>query len=181
MKKIIVTLNIIFSVMFLFSCTRAIKPSGKANEKKVFLAFFDNQTIKPGVNEILTEFLRDIFLVSDSVKLVNKKDANYFVSGNIKEYTISAETYSDREAVEMYSIKIVVEVLIKKRTASGDFLELQSFDASDRFIFSESASVPKTEKNAVEETCRKLAFKIYNKIKQAADSDEKKDGGISGR
>lgn len=181
MKKTIIIFFIIAATQF-FSCAGiTINKKTNAFNSKIFLAFFDNKTVKSGVNEILTEYLKDIFISSDSAKLLNKRDADYFVTGEIKEYTVTVESHSDKEIVEMYSLKIIAGINIKKRNQSGEPVDIYSFDCSDKFFFTETSSITESEKKAIDESCSKLAYKIFDKIRQAVKDDEEKNGGRAGR
>ncbi len=162
MKNIIKRFFLIFLFINCISGCAAVKTQQNTiTEKKIFLAFINNKTLKPRINEILTEKLSETLLSSNAFKLVNKSEADYLIYAEVSGYISSPIVYAEKDFVELYSLQMAVDVVIKNKNGENKFLE---FTLNDRHIYSETSSVPETEKTAAEILCGHISFSLYDRL-----------------
>jgi hypothetical protein len=157
-KRIIFILSIL-----LVSCAniKTVKPIEK--QIKVFVGFFENQSSKTKINEIVTDSLTDMLIDSNMFDFTTKENADYLVRGTILSYSQSAQIYDYEDKIRMYKIRVNIKINI----FNNKTLELlNNFNVSATTIYSDNNISAETEDEAIQRIKFQAAMKIYKELKK---------------
>jgi len=161
MKKLLLLL----SLLIFISCSEVKKiiKTEKTNPIKVYLGFLKNKSLKPKINEILTDSLSKTIITSHSLALRNKKNAEYLIRGTITNYSKGTKIYDYNDVSQMYRINLSVEINILKRK-NNKFVDFKKFTINETTIYSDINISKETEENAIERLSKLLSIKIFIKL-----------------
>ncbi len=112
----------------------------------------------PGLTNVLTEELKDIFLKQTKLKMV-QIDGDFAFEGEVRSYIVVPQAITSNDVAAKERLTITVKIVFKNR-----YDESTSFDKT----FSQYAEYPTTttfasvESSLVEEIAKKLAEDIFN-------------------
>lgn len=136
-----------------------------AEAKTFSVANFSNmaqEATMPGLTNVLTEELKDIFLKQTKLNLV-QSDGDFAFEGEVRSYQVSPTAITSNDVAAQERLTITVKVVFKNRfdEATGEVI---SFDKT----FSQYEEYPTTttfasvESSLVEQIAKKLAEDIFN-------------------
>jgi hypothetical protein len=163
LRKII----ILIIILSLTNCAAERKIFVKKNKIPVYLAFFDNKTYKPKINEILTLGVSQIILTSDILKNVNKIECQYLIRGTVTNYSITPKIYDYNDVVQMYKMSVGVTINILKQTEPEKYEPYTNFSSESSIIYSETNMSKENEEQAFNRLKEMASIKIYKKIRNS--------------
>lgn len=114
----------------------------------------------PGLTNVLTEQLKDLFLKQTKLKLV-QTDGDFAFEGEVRSYQVSPTAITSNDVASQERLTITVKIVFKNKY---DHIEATSFDKT----FSQYAEYPTTttfasvESSLVDDIAKKLAEDIFN-------------------
>ena len=109
-NKLLVLLLTVF-----IGCTYSFEGFTTSGIKSIAIPMFENKTIKPGIEEIITQKIEDAFIKDNRLKVVAEKDANSILLGKITSYNRVPFSYDENENIKDYKIEISLSVVYKNK------------------------------------------------------------------
>jgi hypothetical protein len=156
LNKILIMLSC--SVILLLSCcgysTHSILPP---NLKTIAIPVVNNQTIKPGLGDMLTSQLIDDFTQDRNLKVTPIDKANIVLNCAIKDYEKTPQSYNSDQTVIAYKITLTAGIVATDNTKSaslweGDISSWITYDAASE-----------TEDIGIDRAIKKLSQDILRK------------------
>jgi predicted type IV restriction endonuclease len=147
------------TILFLACCgytTRAIIPS---NIKTIAIPVVGNETIKPGLGELLTEQLTNDFTQDRSLKITNLDKANLVLECKIVNYEKSPQSYTSEQEVSVWKVTLGAEVSANNKT-KPDAEALTAGNVSAWITY----NAEKTEDEGINLAIEKLSQEILRKV-----------------
>lgn len=128
----------------------------------ISIDYFQNKApiIQSSLSQILTENMRDKFTRQSKLELVDSKDADLHIEGEITSYSTQPVAIQSNEAAAKSRLSITINVRFTNKTKSQDNFE-QSFTAF--YDFDASKSVTEVESSLIEEIVKRLVEDVFNK------------------
>lgn len=112
MKNIILALILI---SFLASCgPYSFSGASTGGISTVYIPVFENETIEYGLGEELTNKITAAIVADNTLKVVNKDEADAYISGKVISFKKSSETYNKEDQVQEYRVDVTVNVSFVK-------------------------------------------------------------------
>ncbi|MGB9719981.1 MAG: LPS assembly lipoprotein LptE [bacterium] len=117
--------------------------------RKVHIKIFENQTYKPGLNEIATETTIEAFRNNSSLKIVSEEQADIVVNGKVTGFSKDPHVYTGALDVTQYKITVKLSVTCLDQVKNTIFWQ---GDISDWAIYTtdEDESIKEAIKRAAE-------------------------------
>jgi len=97
----------------LVGCTYSFKGFTTSGIKSIAIPLFENKTIKPDIEEVITQKIGDAFVEDNRLKVAAEKDANSILLGKITSYDRVPFSYDENENVKDYKIEISLNLIYK--------------------------------------------------------------------
>jgi len=145
------------TVMLIFvSCcgysTRSLMP---AHLQRIYVDFFENRTLKAGLDEIATNNVIEAFRSGSNLRIVDQGSADLILTGSVTGYSKSPHTYTSDQAILEYKITIKYSVRCVDKERNEVFWE---GDVSDYSLFETD------EEQAIREAAKKTAERLVTNI-----------------
>lgn len=155
MKNIVLTLLL---VAFLASCgPYSFSGASTGGIETVYIPVFDNETIEYGLGEELTTKVTSAIVADNTLKVVDRDDADAFISGKVISYKKSSETYNIEDQVQEYRVDVAVNVSLVR--PNGDVV----WEEPQISSFGVYQADTETEDEGKTEALEKLAEIIVNR------------------
>lgn len=149
----------IFIIILLCGCcgytTRSILPS---NIKSIAIPIAKNETVRPGLGELLTDSLIADFTQDRTLKIDNIDRADIILDCTIKNYERSPQAYTANQEVIAYKVLLECEITASDRVKTdtlwhGNIATTISYDAKTE-----------TEDQGIEKAITKLSLEILRRV-----------------
>ncbi len=132
--------------------------------KTIAIPIFENDTLKEGVEEVITQTLIDVYVRGGKVRLVPETEADAILRGKIRSYT-SDEALTDDELDEASSYKLTVAIDAELKDLANDEFIWRTENLTEDTNFEEGPDVDigteqKNEEKALQELAQDLAERI---------------------
>jgi len=97
----------------LAGCTYSFQGFTTSGIRSIAIPLFENKTIKPGIEEVITQKIEDAFIEDNRLKVVSEKDAGSILLGKITSYDRVPFSYDENENVKDYKIEISLSIIYK--------------------------------------------------------------------
>jgi outer membrane lipopolysaccharide assembly protein LptE/RlpB len=126
--------------------------------KAIYLPLFTNRTLKPRLENSLTDAVAEVLSRVASIRLVaDQAQADTVVEGTILSYGSAALSYGQNDAIREYGARMAVDIKLR-RTADGKLLWQQRLDWQEPYLTDTDKSVQTDlEDAAILEVERRLA------------------------
>lgn len=144
-----------YSLLSLNCCgysTRSLLPD---YIQKVHVRFFENATVKTGIDEIATQATVEAFRTGSGLKITDERQADIVIEGRIANYHKEPYVYTDALSVSRYKVTVSFHVRCLDQARSGVFWE---GDVSEWALFETDENQGISE--AVKKTSQKLVTTI---------------------
>jgi outer membrane lipopolysaccharide assembly protein LptE/RlpB len=102
-------------ISFLASCgPYSFSGASTGGIRTVYIPVFDNETIEYGLGEELTNKITAAIVADNTLKVVNKDEADAYISGKVISFKKSSETYNKEDQVQEYRVDVTVNVSFVK-------------------------------------------------------------------
>lgn len=117
--------------------------------KKVHIKIFENQTYKPGLDEIATQLTIEAFRNNSNLKIVSEDQADIVISGKITGFSKDPYVYTGALNVSQYKITVKFSVICFDQVKNTIYWQ---GDISDWAIYTtdEDASIKEATKRTAE-------------------------------
>ncbi len=154
--------NLIFIIVILIACcgysTRVLLPS---HLKTIAIPVVGNETIKPGLGELLTDSLTSDFTNNRILKVTSIDKANLILECKITNYEKSAQSYTSEQAVSVWKITLSAEINAKDKTKSeSDSVALTKGNVSTWITYPTDS----TEDYGINKAVNRLSQEILTKV-----------------
>jgi outer membrane lipopolysaccharide assembly protein LptE/RlpB len=119
--------------------------------------------VNPQISPNLTEKLRQKIINQTKLTNTNNENADWEISGEVREYSVSTSGVSSANGQQQASINrltVGVHVTINKRKDN----KVQEYDVSRSFDFSARQSLQTAEAALMDEMIRNLTDEIFNRL-----------------
>ena len=162
-------------IFFLFSCLILIagckiykfSEGGLVDEgaKTVYVKYIDNRApyVNPQLSPNLSDRLRQKIVSQTKLSNINSEEADYFVSGEVRDYSVTTTgvtTVNGRQQSSINRLTVSVHIVLVKHPKN----ETQEFDVSRSFDFDSRLSLQAAESGLLDEMVRNLSDEIFNRI-----------------
>lgn len=127
--------------------------------KSIGIALVENQTVKPGLDDLLTNQLINDFTNDRSLKIEQLNRADLILESRITNYERSPQSYNANQEVSIYKISMNIYVRIRDKTITeeanlynGDISSWITYDAQTE---DEEVGVSKMITKLAQEVVRK--------------------------
>jgi hypothetical protein len=132
--------------------------------KAVAIPTFVNDTNEPGIEDVLTQAMRTVFMRGGKVKIVGKDSADAVLTGVILLYNDDeAIEFNDQNNPSKYRLTITVDIELHDQTTDSILWEAQQlqrmadFDGGEDYELSEETE---NRRKALEELANDLAKEV---------------------
>ncbi len=167
MMKIIKSLSFVIHLTFLIghltllivvSCcgysTRSLLPG---YFRKVHIKLFENQTLKPGLDELATNSTIEAFRSGSNLRIADENSADIVVEGKVSGYSKDPHTYTSDQTILEYKITVKFSVRCVDRVKNEVFWEGAVSD------WATYAAVGQ-EEEAINDATKKTAERLVNTV-----------------
>ncbi|MCK4352319.1 LptE family protein [candidate division WOR-3 bacterium] len=137
-------------------CTYNFSGFTKSDIKSIAIPVFENQTIKYGIEEILTRFVIDAFIQDNRLKVLERKSADSILLGKIISYKRAPFSYNENAEVKDYKIELVIKLTYKDKERKTIFEK----ELNEWILYSSEV----TEEDGIENLCTKTSADILRGI-----------------
>ncbi|HID93663.1 MAG TPA: hypothetical protein EYP60_06165 [bacterium (Candidatus Stahlbacteria)] len=99
----------------LLGCTYSFKGFTTSGIRSIAIPVFENKTIKPGIEEVITQKIEDAFIRDNRLRVVAERDASSILLGKITSYNRVPFSYDENENVKDYKIEISLSITYKNK------------------------------------------------------------------
>lgn len=117
------------------------------------------QYVNPQLSPRLSDKLRQKFTNQTKLKLINGDNADWEISGEIREYSLSTSAISGQQAANN-RITVGMHIIIDKKISE----KTEEYDISRGFEFKGNQSLQQAETALLDEMIRTLTDEIFNKL-----------------
>ena len=151
----------ILMILALVGCGYQIPGHGgelPAGVESIYLPLFSNQTLKPRLENSLTDSVAEVLSRIESIRLVSDKDrADTVVEGTILSYGTSALSYDQNDRIREYRARMSVEMTLR-RISDGKLLWKDRLEWQEPYLTNPDKSVQNDlEIDAIREIEQRLA------------------------
>ena len=143
-------------VLFLISCcgysTRSLLPD---HMQRIHIKFFENRTLKPGLDELATNAVTDAFRTGSNLRIADEATADLVLEGSVSGYSKDPHTYTSDQTILEYKITIRYSARCVDRLRNEVFWE---GDVSDWALYDTD------EDQAIGEAVSKTAERLLTRI-----------------
>jgi len=134
--------------------------------KTVRVQYIDNKArfINSQLSPNLTEKLRQKIVSQTRLNQTNNDNADYDISGEIREYSVTTSGVTSNNGQSQSSIQrlnVSVHITVINNKKEG---EVKEYDVTRNFDFSANQSLQDAERALLDEMVRTLADEIFNRI-----------------
>ncbi len=149
--------SLLFFGIIILKCGYTTKIPSPVVYKKIAFSFFENKTLKPMLEVILTEELENYFKGIPPIKLVSLEEAELVISGVIENYEKKPAVYDAFQNVSQW--QIVISCHIKGKEKDTERIIFDSF-------INQSLNYPveEDEEKAIRELMKKITNEIYRQL-----------------
>jgi hypothetical protein len=144
------------AVLFLMSCcgysTRSLLPD---HMQRIHIKFFENRTLKPGLDELATNAVIDAFRSGSNLRIADEATADLVLEGSVSGYSKDPHTYTSDQTILEYKITIRYSVRCVDKLRNEVFWE---GDVSDWALYDTD------EDQAIREAIDKTAERLLTRI-----------------
>lgn len=123
--------------------------------KKVHIKIFENQTFKPGLDEIATQITIEAFRNNSNLKIVSEDQADIVVSGKITGFSKDPYVYTGALEVSQYKVTIKFSVICFDQVKNTIYWQ---GDISDWAIYTTD------EDTSIKEAMKRVAERLVTNI-----------------
>lgn len=142
--------------LFMLSCcgysTRSLLPD---HMQRIHIKFFENRTLKPGLDEMATNAVTDAFRSGSNLRIVDEGTADLVLEGSVSGYSKDPHTYTSDQTILEYKITIRYSVRCVDKLRNEVFWE---GDVSDWALYDTD------EEQGIREAVRKTAERLLTRI-----------------
>lgn len=133
--------------------------------KTVRIGFIENKArfINPQLSPSLTDRLRQKIVSQTRLSQTNNENADFDISGEIREYSVSTSGVTSNNGQSQSSIQrlnVSVHIVLNNQKTGI----VQEYDITRNFDFSANQSLQDAERNLLDEMVRTLSDEIFNRI-----------------
>lgn len=148
-----------FSILLLVftGCTYSFNPSLYSHIKSIAIPVFENETVKYGLSEELTDKLIQGFMEDGSLRIKDEREADSVLLGKVVKYEKLPFIYDEYEKTSAFKVVIGVEVQFRDRV-------------NDRTLWTKkfedwgSYSAEGDEEEGIEQAMEKLKDRLVREI-----------------
>jgi len=148
-----------FIIIILCGCcgysTRSVLPS---SYKTISIPLVGNETVRPGIGDLLTNQLLDDFTKDRTLKIVGIDKANLSLECKITNYDKFPQSYTADQNVSTYKITLGAEVKLNDQVKSEEMWK------NDVSIFITYDNQSETEDQGIDKSVKKLSQEILRKV-----------------
>lgn len=142
--------------LFMLSCcgysTRSLLPD---HMQRIHIKFFENRTLKPGLDELATNAVTDAFRSGSNLRITDEGSADLVLEGSVSGYSKDPHTYTSDQTILEYKITIRYSVRCVDKLRNDVFWE---GDVSDWALYDTD------EEQGTREAVRKAAERLLTRI-----------------
>jgi outer membrane lipopolysaccharide assembly protein LptE/RlpB len=130
--------------------------------KTIAIPTFDNDTNEPGIEDVLTQALRTVFLRGGKVKLVGKDSADALLSGKILWYNDDEVIeFNEQNNPSKYRLTITLDITLEDRTTGKVLWQDQQLQGTSDFSGGDDSGLStESKQQKLEELASELAEKV---------------------
>jgi hypothetical protein len=148
---------LLLALLFLLSCAHTPQPILPVHIKKISIPIFKNNTLQYGLQDMLTNYTIEEFILDGQLEIVSRKEADGELRGKIISFSEEPMLYDDVGNVTEYRIWMLVEL------SFYDLKEGRLLWKDEREEYFTYEDFPLARDDALEEMMRNLATKIVNR------------------
>ncbi|OPX17502.1 hypothetical protein BXT86_06185 [candidate division WOR-3 bacterium 4484_100] len=152
MKRLYINLTILLFIACCGYSTRSLLPGYM---QRIHIRLFENNTVKPGLDELATEEVINAFRNGSNLKIVDEASADLLLEGKVAQFNKEPHTYTANQEVIEYKITIGLTVRCVDRVKNSIFWE---GTVSDWALY--STDEDEGIKDAMKKTAEKLVTTI---------------------
>ncbi len=154
---------ILFSLLVLFGgCRYQWQPPFPSSISKIAIPTFLNETFEYGLEETLTNLVKEEFLLDGQLDIIEENEADLILEGKIAYYD-GKELLSGAAGAEEYRVRIVVVVSLISTGEKEVLEEAEEREIEEMTVYS-LVGIFQTEDEAKNETCRKIGRELVRLI-----------------
>ncbi len=115
------------SFIFIISCTYSFRGFFPKELKKVGVETFENESIKYGIEGIVTQNFIKGFEEDKRLEIVEVRNSNLLIKGKIKEFIKNAHSFDEKGAISEYKIVVTAEIEFINKIKNEEFLPKKNF------------------------------------------------------
>lgn len=123
--------------------------------QRIHIKFFENRTLKPGLDELATNAVTDAFRSGSSLRIADEATADLVLEGSVSGYSKDPHTYTSDQTILEYKITIKYSVRCVDKLRNEVFWE---GDVSDWALYDTD------EEQAIREAVDKTAERLLTRI-----------------
>lgn len=123
--------------------------------KRIHIDFFENRTLKAGLDEVATNAVIEAFRSGSSLRIVDEGSADLVLEGGVSGYSKSPHTYTSDQTILEYKITIRYSVRCVDKARNEVFWE---GDVSDWALYDTD------EEQSIREAAKKAAERLVTNI-----------------
>ena len=154
--KTISSMLVLFISLLTVSCcgysTRSLLPS---HIKRIHIKLFENNTLKPGLDEKTTLIMTDAFRSGSGLRIVGENNADLILEGRVVNYQKAPYTYTGDQSYVEYRITVTLNARCVDREKNEVFWE---GNIADWVTYTDN------EDEAIDAAIKKAAEKMVNAI-----------------
>jgi hypothetical protein len=130
--------------------------------KSIAVPFFDNQTLQPNLDIIVTENLINNLVVDNTLKVTDEEFADAVLDGEIVEFINRPFSFNSELNAEEYHVVIKVKLTLFNRRLNEPVWENKIISGDGSYFIDVASEATQTFEGAVEESVREITERILN-------------------
>jgi hypothetical protein len=123
--------------------------------QRIYIDFFENRTLKAGLDEIVTNSVIEAFRSGSNLRIVDENSADLVLTGGVTGYSKDPFTYTSDQTILEYKVTIRYSVRCVDKARNEVFWE---GDVSDYALYKND------EDQAIREAAKKTAERLVTNI-----------------
>ncbi|MFH1776389.1 MAG: LptE family protein [Candidatus Omnitrophota bacterium] len=161
MKKRIITLGLIISLLGQGGCGYTTRPNATPGINKIYVDNFKNKVYESTLDVVLTTAVIHAFINDGFYKIVKKEDADAIISGEIINYEASPLRYDENDNAEEYRMTITVDLQFFNLAENNLVWRERSFSGETTYFTTGAGA--KSEQAAKLDAVKDLAQRIIDR------------------
>lgn len=145
--------------IFIGSCVSYSFKGGSFPEdtKTIYLPFISNQTNMYGIEQTLTNIIRDDFLKDGRLVLKDNNDADLILNLTIQSYSNNVYSYTSNEEVKEYEISIIISATYINNITNDTIWDNKIINAKKTY-----SAYNENEENGIEYTAKEFSENLIS-------------------
>lgn len=129
-------------------CGYTASPTLSSSIKRIYIPTFENETIRYGIEQDLTQAVAEAFTADNRLTVVSESDADVMLRGVIMKYEKGAFTFDRASSVEEFRVSISISVALEDLKEGKVIWEDDTMNAWEAYEESEDATTSEEEATA---------------------------------